>query len=195
FCTLLWRCRFWPDGAPSALQFSDTLADKNHRWASGLAVDEQPGRVYVATWTGDSVVAVGADGTIFATIDTPSSVEPSWGPEAVAFDPVTRRVFSVETNGDVTVIDATTDSVIRKLNFDQGSAWPMSASIAIDKSARRVISSMRFSPDKLVAINPDTLEKTATFPKSRADLGLAVNETTHMVYTGTGRKHLSPRLI
>lgn len=97
----------------------------------------------MAKCTAEQIAVVQPGETISAIIDTPATQLPQWGPEAVAFDPQTKRLFSVETNGDVTIIDATTNTIIKKRTFGEGGGWPMTASIAVDQVGRRVISTIR----------------------------------------------------
>lgn len=151
----------------------------------GLAADEQTGRVYVAEWTAGKVAVVEPSGTIATIIDTPATELRQWGPEALAFDPQTTRVFAVETNGDIAGIDASTNTIINKRTFGEGGGWPMSAHMVVDSAARRVVSTIRFS-QQIVALNADSMEVVARIGLNQADvLGLAVNEKTHMAYVGS----------
>jgi len=152
----------------------------------GLAVDEQTGRVYVAEWTAEKVAAVDPSGTIATIIDAPATEYRQWGPEALAFDPQTKRVFAVETNGDITVIDTSTNTIINKLTFGEGGGWPMSAHVVVDSAGRRVVSTIRFASKKIVALNADSMDVAARIGRIQSDaVGLAVNEKTHMAYVGS----------
>jgi DNA-binding beta-propeller fold protein YncE len=144
------------------------------------------GRIYVAKCTAEQIAVVQPGETISAIIDTPATQLPQWGPEAVAFDPQTKRLFSVETNGDVTIIDATTNTIIKKRTFGEGGGWPMTASIAVDQVGRRVISTIRLGTLKrLVVPDADSLAVADTYKDGGDILGMAANDKTHIAYTGS----------
>ncbi len=171
-----------PSRLPDSAVLWRAAIDGNPR---GLAVDEETGRVYVAKWEAEQIAIVQPDGTISTTIDTPATLLRQWGPEAVAFDPQTKRLFSVETNGDVTITDTTTNTIIKKRTFGEGGGWPMTASIAVDRVGRRVISTIRFGTiKKLVVLDADSLAVAATYNDGGDILGMAANDKTHIAYTG-----------
>ncbi|MDO8615550.1 MAG: YncE family protein [Dehalococcoidia bacterium] len=155
------------------------------RGARGLAVDGETGRVYVANWLEFDVSVIEPDGTLVTRIPTPSRVD-GWGPEAMAVDEATNRVFAMDTSGDISVIDTGTNTVVGRIELYEGAgAWPMDGSIIVDHPARRVYSTLRFDDRRLAAIDADSLDVLSFFPSLPSSLQLGVDEKTHRVFVGS----------
>jgi DNA-binding beta-propeller fold protein YncE len=151
--------------------------------ARGPSVHPETGRIYVANWLEATVSVVDPDGTVVATIATPSRAAETWGPEATAVDTLTNRVFALDTSGDLTVIDANRNEVSERVElFDEMAAWPMTGSVVIDVEARRVLSSLRMDPRRVVFLDADSFEELRQFASLRDPLIMGFDPSRHRAY-------------
>ena len=152
----------------------------------GPAVDEATGRVYVANLQDGDVSVVESDGTLVAKVATPDK-QVQWGPEAIAVDSATGRVFVQTTTGDITVVDAKTNKVSQVVDLaTAGAGWPANRVMAFDAASRRLYANLRFDQRGLAAIDADTLQILATYPSLTDPLGVAVDDANHTVLVANG---------
>jgi YVTN family beta-propeller protein len=149
--------------------------------SSGIAVDSNSNRVYVAN-NSDSTVSVidGASNTVIDTVAMPGN------PGSVAIDESTQNVYVLASNSStfastLYVVSEATDAVIETIPLP--GTLPLAAGVAVDPAAQRAYVIDNFA-GALDVIDTTTFTVTGTVSGVDSADCLAVNPFTHNVLVG-----------
>lgn len=145
------------------------------------AVADGQGHVYDNLEDKNSIASIDAK---TLKVDNTWSLEPGDGPSGIAMDAKNRRIFSVCSNGKMTVMNANTGKLVATPAIGQG---PDAAAFDAEKQ-------LAFSPngrDGTVTVlretDPDHYDVVATLPTQAGARTMALDEKTHHIFTVTAQ--------
>jgi len=148
----------------------------------GIALAPEIGRGFVSN---------GREGTVsifdLKTLATSSKAKVGDNPDAILYDPATKRVFTFNGRShDSTAIDAVSGRVLGTIKLDGKPEFAAS-------DARGEIFVNIEDKSELTAIDPDKLEVKATWPLSPCEepSGLSIDRKNHRLFVGCGNKMMA----
>ena len=133
----------------------------------------------------------GREGTVsifdLKTLATSSKVKVGDNPDAILYDPATKRVFTFNGRSqDSTAIDGATGKVLGTIKLDGKPEFAAS-------DAKGKIFVNIEDKSELVAIDPDKLQITATWPLAPCEepSGLSIDRKNHRLFVGCGNKMMA----
>src|SRR5580658_8764911 len=148
----------------------------------GIALAPELGRGFVSN---------GREGTVsifdIKTLVTSSKVKVGMNPDAILYDPATKRVFTFNGRSqDSTAIDAASGKVLGTIKLDGKPEFAAS-------DAKGKIFVNIEDKSELVAIDPNKLEVTATWPLAPCTepSGLSIDRKNRRLFVGCGNKMMA----
>jgi DNA-binding beta-propeller fold protein YncE len=148
----------------------------------GIALAPEMGRGFVSN---------GREGTVsifdLKTLATSSKVKVGDNPDAILYDPATKRVFTFNgRSNDSTAIDAASGKVLGTIKLDGKPEFAAS-------DARGEIFVNIEDKSELTAIDPDKLEVKTTWPLAPCEepSGLSIDRKNHRLFVGCGNKMMA----
>src|ERR1700722_18974315 len=148
----------------------------------GIALAPELGRGFVSN---------GREGTVsifdLKTLATSSKVKVGDNPDAILYDAATKRVFTFSGRShDSTAIDAASGKVLGTINLDGKPEF------AASDAKCKVFVNIE-DKSELTAIDPNTLEVTATWPLAPCEepSGLSIDRKNRRLFVGCGNKMMA----
>jgi DNA-binding beta-propeller fold protein YncE len=148
----------------------------------GIALAPELGRGFVSN---------GREGTVsifdIKTLVTSSKVKVGMNPDAILYDPATKRVFTFNGRSqDSTAIDASSGKVLGTIKLDGKPEFAAS-------DAKGKIFVNIEDKSELTAIDPNKLEVTATWPLAPCEepSGLSIDRKNRRLFVGCGNKMMA----
>jgi YVTN family beta-propeller protein len=143
---------------------------------AGIAVDDDTDMIYVANHGAPTVSVIdGATNTVAATL----TVSTGGGPDAVAIDPATDKIF-VTTSGYIAEIDGTNDQVTPDWFTVTGSG--IGDSMAVDPANGNLYLLNFWTDDEVLIIDTATATQIGYFEGGAGADALAVDPVSNLLY-------------
>lgn len=134
---------------------------------AGLAYDEVAGVIWGATWVTDTLYSINPSTAVATLVGTlTESGSPITGPYNITLDPVTGKLYLIETTGKLYIVNKSDATC--QLIADTGIP-AASRGLAFDTRRRVLWMSDYTSPDNLYTVDPDTGFATLVGPISSDD--------------------------
>ena len=156
-------------------------------------ISDTPGvhGIALAPELGRGFVSNGREGTVsifdIKTLVTSSKVKVGMNPDAILYDPATKRVFTFNGRSqDSTAIDAASGKVLGTIKLDGKPEF------AASDAKGRIFVNIE-DKSELTAIDPNKLEVTATWPLAPCEepSGLSIDRKNRRLFVGCGNKMMA----